>query len=87
MQNLLSWAQSIELVPISGPEKNKQDGFLDKDKMMDNVQKHNIWSIFILSLSLLILYSLLWNFMSYFIYAVFSSLQSVFVAPLSPTLY
>jgi hypothetical protein len=22
--------------------KNKQDGVLDKDKMMDNVQKHNI---------------------------------------------
>jgi hypothetical protein len=33
--NLLSWAQMIELVPVSGQ-------ILDKDKTMDNVQKHNI---------------------------------------------
>jgi hypothetical protein len=26
--------------------KNKQDGVLDKDKMMDNVQKHNICTYF-----------------------------------------
>jgi hypothetical protein len=27
--------------------KNKQDGFLDKDRMMDNVQKRNICSFVI----------------------------------------
>jgi hypothetical protein len=32
----------IELVPISGLEKNKQDGILDKGKTTDNVQKRNI---------------------------------------------
>jgi hypothetical protein len=35
--NLLSWAQSIKLVPISGP-----DGILDKNRTMDNVQKQSL---------------------------------------------
>jgi hypothetical protein len=55
--NLLSWAQSIELVPIFGPEdgdriqslKNfvlnyKQDVVLDENRTMGNVQKHNVYS-------------------------------------------
>jgi hypothetical protein len=30
--------------------KNKQDGVLDKDKMMGNVQKHNIVSMLLLNI-------------------------------------
>jgi hypothetical protein len=41
--NLLCWAQSIELIPIgiNSVLRKKQDGFLDKDKTMDNVQEHS----------------------------------------------
>jgi hypothetical protein len=42
-ENLLSWAQSVELVPISVVFCNiKRTVFLHKDRMMDNVQKYNI---------------------------------------------
>jgi hypothetical protein len=46
----IDWAQQsrffLKMETIQSPKhcvlKNKQDGGLDKDKMMDNVQKHNI---------------------------------------------
>jgi hypothetical protein len=46
---------SIEVLPEDGDRiqfpkrcvlKEKQDDFLNKDKMMDNVQKHNICTAF-----------------------------------------
>jgi hypothetical protein len=41
-QNLLCWAQLTELIgPKCSVLRKKQDGFLDKDKTMDNVQEHS----------------------------------------------
>jgi hypothetical protein len=39
--NLLSWVQSIELVPISGPVPEPLCVVLNKNRTMHNVQKHN----------------------------------------------
>jgi hypothetical protein len=52
-ENLLSWAQTREIVPISGDVERihlrnavlcniNRTVFLDKNMTMDNVQKHNI---------------------------------------------
>jgi hypothetical protein len=42
--NLLSWAQSVELAPISGDRiQSPKRHVLNKNRTRDNVQKHKIF--------------------------------------------